>query len=118
MSKHFKAFDALRDMGFFIGEFIWNFADFKTEQSNVFYYINICDIIIMFVLISKFISGVTRVGGNKKGIFTRDRQPKASAHHLRRRYHLLAQELDGVPPPKDLMPYMVKSPASVTKEEL
>ncbi|XP_077290624.1 beta-glucuronidase isoform X2 [Arctopsyche grandis] len=94
MSKHFKAFDALRDMGFFIGEFIWNFADFKTEQS------------------------VTRVGGNKKGIFTRDRQPKASAHHLRRRYHLLAQEIDGVSPPKDLLPYMVKSPANVAKEEL
>jgi beta-glucuronidase len=27
-----------------------------------------------------------RVGGNKKGAFTRDRQPKAAAHALRRRW--------------------------------
>jgi hypothetical protein len=33
MSKHFKAFDQLKAQGFFIGEFIWNFADFKTAQS-------------------------------------------------------------------------------------
>lgn len=31
-SKHFKAFDILRRQGWFIGEFIWNFADFKTNQ--------------------------------------------------------------------------------------
>lgn len=31
-SKHFKAFDILRRSGWFIGEFIWNFADFKTNQ--------------------------------------------------------------------------------------
>lgn len=34
MSKHFEAFDLLREKGFFIGEFIWNFADFKTAQSR------------------------------------------------------------------------------------
>ncbi|XP_049873119.1 beta-glucuronidase-like isoform X2 [Pectinophora gossypiella] len=66
MSEHFKAFDKLRSMGFFHGEFIWNFADFKTAQTY------------------------TRVGGNRKGIFTRNRQPKASAHHLRARYHAIA----------------------------
>ncbi|XP_045536481.1 beta-glucuronidase [Papilio machaon] len=66
MSEHFKAFDKLRQAGFFAGEFIWNFADFKTAQT------------------------ITRVGGNKKGIFTRSRQPKASAHHLRARYLSLA----------------------------
>jgi beta-glucuronidase len=27
-----------------------------------------------------------RVGGNKKGVFTRDRQPKAAAKALRRRW--------------------------------
>jgi len=27
-----------------------------------------------------------RVGGNKKGAFTRDRQPKAAAHALRQRW--------------------------------
>ena len=45
-----------------IGEQVWNFADFATT------------------------SGVMRVGGNKKGVFTRDRQPKAAAHALRRRW--------------------------------
>lgn len=39
MSKHFEAFDALRQKGFFIGEFIWNFADFKTAQGR-YYFIN------------------------------------------------------------------------------
>jgi len=29
-SRHFKAFDELRKKGWFIGEFVWNFADFKT----------------------------------------------------------------------------------------
>ncbi|XP_070527531.1 beta-glucuronidase isoform X2 [Cardiocondyla obscurior] len=33
-SRHFKAFDQLRHKGFFIGEFIWNFADFRTAQSE------------------------------------------------------------------------------------
>ncbi len=39
-----------------VGEQMWNFADFTTT------------------------SGIMRVGGNKKGAFTRDRQPKAAAH--------------------------------------
>ena len=45
-----------------VGEQMWNFADFATS------------------------SGIMRVGGNKKGAFTRDRQPKAAAHWLRRRW--------------------------------
>jgi beta-glucuronidase len=45
-----------------IGEQVWNFADFTTT------------------------SGIMRVGGNKKGVFTRDRQPKAAAYALRRRW--------------------------------
>jgi beta-glucuronidase len=45
-----------------IGEHVWNFADFATSQ------------------------GVMRVGGNRKGIFTRDRQPKAAAYLLRKRW--------------------------------
>jgi beta-glucuronidase len=52
----FDRFDAV------VGEQVWNFADFAT------------------------ISGIARVGGNKKGVFTRDRQPKAAAHTLRRRW--------------------------------
>ena len=45
-----------------VGEQVWNFADFATT------------------------SGIMRVGGNKKGVFTRDRQPKAAAHALRSRW--------------------------------
>lgn len=76
IAEHFKAFDHLRKAGFFAGEFIWNFADFKTPQS------------------------ITRVGGNKKGIFTRNRQPKAAAHLLRSRYHALATSDYGVSLPE------------------
>ena len=45
-----------------VGEQVWNFADFATT------------------------SGIMRVGGNKKGVFTRDRQPKEAAYALRRRW--------------------------------
>jgi beta-glucuronidase len=36
LSKHFEAFDQLRNENgsFFIGEMIWNFADFNTAQSK------------------------------------------------------------------------------------
>ena len=34
MSESFKAFDNLRKKGWFIGEMIWNFADFMTAQSE------------------------------------------------------------------------------------
>jgi len=80
MREHFKAFDEMRTNTTytFIGEMIWNFADFMTKQE------------------------ITRVVGNKKGVFTRDRQPKASAHLLRSRYHLLANEFYGFPIPDDL----------------
>ncbi|OXM85258.1 beta-glucuronidase [Paenibacillus rigui] len=46
----------------FVGEQVWNFADFNTSQ------------------------GIIRVQGNKKGIFTRDRKPKYAAHELRKRW--------------------------------
>lgn len=90
LSEHFKAFDTLRNKSFFIGEMIWNFADFKTDQST------------------------TRVGGNKKGIFTRNRQPKSAAHHVRKRYMQLAQELDSFDIPEDMDKYTasVVSPQS------
>jgi len=63
--RHHRAFDMLRAKPWFIGEHIWNFADFMTAQ------------------------GITRVAGNKKGILTRQRQPKAAAKILRCRYHKL-----------------------------
>ncbi|XP_022257427.1 beta-glucuronidase-like isoform X2 [Limulus polyphemus] len=68
LMEHHKAFDFLRDKGFFIGELIWNFADFMTIQK------------------------INRVVGNKKGIFTRERQPKAAAKVLRCRYLHLANQ--------------------------
>lgn len=49
----------------------------------------------------------TRVGGNKKGIFTRSRQPKEAAHHVRKRYHSLSNQLDQSKLPEDLFPYLV-----------
>lgn len=83
LSKHFQAFDKLRKLKWFIGEFVWNFADFKTEQTY------------------------TRVGGNKKGVFTRNRQPKDSAHLLRQRYHMLAFILNNASLPPDLFNYII-----------
>ncbi|WP_431917173.1 beta-glucuronidase [Nonomuraea jabiensis] len=49
----------------FVGEHVWNFADFQTSH------------------------GIHRVDGNKKGVFTRDRRPKAAAHALRARWRSL-----------------------------
>jgi hypothetical protein len=34
LQEHFKAFDKLRQNTSFIGEMIWNFADFMTGQGN------------------------------------------------------------------------------------
>ena len=54
-----KVFDSL---DFVIGEHVWNFADFQTKQ------------------------GLNRVRGNRKGVFTKERQPKLVAHSLRERW--------------------------------
>jgi beta-glucuronidase len=57
-----RVFDAF---GFIKGEQVWNFADFQTTE------------------------GIMRVDGNKKGIFTRDRQPKAAAFYFKKRWESL-----------------------------
>jgi beta-glucuronidase len=54
-----RCFDAVDAV---VGEHVWNFADFRTTP------------------------GIMRVDGNKKGVFTRDRDPKAAAFVLRRRW--------------------------------
>jgi beta-glucuronidase len=54
--------DVMRAKDFVIGEHIWNFADFRTAQNYI------------------------RVNGNKKGVFTRERQPKMVAHFLKERW--------------------------------
>ena len=65
--------DVIRECDFVIGEHVWNFADFRTAQN------------------------FPRVGGNKKGAFTRDRQPKMVAHLLRRRW-AVPRYVDAPPP--------------------
>ncbi len=59
LDMNHRVFDRIEAV---VGEQVWNFADFATT------------------------SGIMRVGGNKKGVFTRDRQPKAAAFALRRRW--------------------------------
>ena len=54
--------DAFDKRAFFIGEQVWNFADFATIQ------------------------GCMRADGNKKGLLTRDRRPKLAAHYFRKRW--------------------------------
>ncbi|KAK7087386.1 beta-glucuronidase-like [Littorina saxatilis] len=61
MKEYFRTFDKYRSQ-FLVGEMIWCFADFITAQQ------------------------LNRVVGNHKGVLTRERQPKASAHLLRERY--------------------------------
>ena len=72
LRSHFATFDELRAAGVLVGEHVWNFADFMTG------------------------AGVTRVVGNRKGIFTRNRQPKLAARTLRERYHRLINESRGL----------------------
>ncbi|CAD5233071.1 unnamed protein product [Bursaphelenchus xylophilus] len=57
-----KAFDRLREEERITGEMIWNFADFMTAAD------------------------ITRPLGNHKGVLTRQRQPKAAAYILQKRY--------------------------------
>lgn len=52
LEMNFRVFDSYE---FVQGELAWNFADFQTTE------------------------GIMRVDGNHKGVFTRDRQPKAAA---------------------------------------
>ncbi len=59
LKRYHRVFDRLN---FVIGEQVWNFADFMTKQS------------------------ITRVNGNRKGIFTRQRQPKSAAFYLKKRW--------------------------------
>lgn len=47
---------------YIVGEHVWNLCDFMTKQ------------------------GLTRVMGNRKGVHTRDREPKLAAHYLRQRW--------------------------------
>lgn len=59
LNEFHKVFD---ELDFMVGEHVWAFADFQTKQ------------------------GLTRIDGNKKGIFTRNRQPKMAAYLLKERW--------------------------------
>lgn len=59
LEEYHKAFDQL---DFMVGEHVWAFADFQTKQ------------------------GLNRVDGNKKGVFTRNRQPKMAVYVLKNRW--------------------------------
>jgi len=59
LDAYHRAFDRVEAV---VGEHVWNFADFATNPSFM------------------------RVEGNKKGVFTRDRRPKAAARRLRERW--------------------------------
>ncbi|GLI77224.1 hypothetical protein PoHVEF18_005511 [Penicillium ochrochloron] len=59
LDMYHRVFDRFEAMA---GEHVWNFADFQTSL------------------------GIYRVDGNKKGVFTRNRQPKAAAHSVRARW--------------------------------
>ena len=48
------------------------------------------------LLIPCIVLDITRVVGNKKGMFTRQRQPKYSAYILRERYQGLSSLIQGV----------------------
>ena len=62
LRMQFEVFDSY---DFVKGEQVWNFADFQTTE------------------------GIMRVNGNKKGIFTRNRQPKAVAYVFKKRWENL-----------------------------
>lgn len=58
-----KAYSGVFDsLSYITGEHVWNFADFATAEN------------------------IKRVGGNKKGVFTRDRNPKMAAYYLKERW--------------------------------
>jgi beta-glucuronidase len=63
--------DVFDSLDFVVGEQVWNFADFQTTE------------------------GIMRVNGNKKGIFTRQRQPKTAAFLLKKRWESLPLDYKG-----------------------
>ncbi|MCZ0856746.1 beta-glucuronidase [Actinomyces israelii] len=66
LSMHHRVFD---DYDEIIGEQMWNFADFQTA------------------------TGIVRVAGNKKGMFTRARDPKQNAFVVRERWLAMRERL-------------------------
>lgn len=61
-----RVFDRVESV---VGEHVWNFADFQTPLTFIF-----------------------RVDGNKTGVFTKDRRPKAAVQVLKKRWEQLAEK--------------------------
>lgn len=80
---YWPVFDEFRK-SFFIGELVWNFADFETSQG-------VDSVIIKCVFIIIMCVATGRVDGNRKGILTRQRQPKFAAHVVKERYLAILQ---------------------------
>lgn len=57
-----RTIEVAESKAYVVGTHVWNFADFATAQK------------------------VRRVVGNRKGIFTREHQPKLAAHILRQHW--------------------------------
>ena len=68
LEGYHKIFDKHKSV---MGEQPWNFADFQTTE------------------------GIIRCDGNKKGVFTRDREPKMAAFVLKRRWENLPIDYKG-----------------------
>lgn len=68
LERNFNVFDSY---DWVQGELVWNFADFQTVE------------------------GIMRVNGNKKGVFTRDRQPKDAAFLFKNRWSKLPLDYKG-----------------------
>ena len=60
--------DVFDKFDFVVGEHVWCFADFMMQQH------------------------LSRVMGCRKGVFTRQRDPKAAAHMLRKRWHGMKEQ--------------------------
>ena len=65
LKAYSEVFDSLP---YTTGEHIWNFADFATAEN------------------------IKRVQGNKKGIFTRTREPKMSAYYMKQRWNEMKEK--------------------------
>ncbi len=68
MELNFSVFDAY---DFVQGELAWNFADFQTGE------------------------GTSRVNGNRKGVFSRNRQPKDAAYTFKKRWEAMESGKSG-----------------------
>ena len=72
LRENHATFDDLKNKGMLYGELVWNLVEFMTgEDTNI----------------------LRRAYGNRKGMFTRDREPKSAAFILKKRYENLKNKV-------------------------